>query len=105
MALLFKDERATKAVLSFLRKTRVGQMITIPPRDGEAEREEAEGKGRRGGQGPPHEKLIKEGAEGGGRLQGNSKVLGIGCLLVWWRFCFVVSFSLLGTAVRGGAPL
>ena len=43
--LLFKDERATKAVLSFLRKTRVGQMITIPPRDGETEREEAEVEG------------------------------------------------------------
>ena len=53
MALLFKDERATKAVLSFLRKTRDGQMITIPPRDGETEREEAEVEGEEGGPGPP----------------------------------------------------
>ena len=35
VALLFNDERATKAVLSFLRKTRVGQAITITPRGGE----------------------------------------------------------------------
>ena len=40
MALLFGDERATKAVLSFLRKTKVGQMVTIPPRDGGREEEE-----------------------------------------------------------------
>ena len=55
MALLFKDERATKAVLSFLRKTRVGQAITIPPRDGggEEEREEDEADGEEGGPGPP----------------------------------------------------
>ena len=53
MALLFKDEKATKAVLSFLRKTRVGQMITIPPRDGEAEREEVEVEGEEGGPEPP----------------------------------------------------
>ena len=33
MALLFDDERATKAVLTFLRKTKIGQMVTIPPRD------------------------------------------------------------------------
>ena len=53
VTLLFNDERATKAVLSFLRKTRVGQMITIPPRDGEGEREEAEVEGEEGGPGPP----------------------------------------------------
>ena len=39
--------------MSFLRKTRVGQMITIPPRDGEGEREEAEVEGEEGGPGPP----------------------------------------------------
>ena len=33
MALLSDDERAAKAVLSFLRKTKVGQMATVPPRD------------------------------------------------------------------------
>ena len=55
MALLFDDERATKAVLSFLRKTRVGQAITIPPRDGggEGERQEDEVVGVEGGPGPP----------------------------------------------------
>ena len=60
MALLFGDERATKAVLSFLRKTKVGQRVTIPPRGEEGEEEGEEGsKGkrdevgrRRGGQGP-----------------------------------------------------
>ena len=52
--LLFKDERATKAVLSFLRKTRVGQMITIPPRGGGGVEEvEAEVEGEEGGPGPP----------------------------------------------------
>ena len=55
MALLFKDERATKAALSFLRKTRVGQMVTIPPRDGGVEEAaaEAEVEGEEGGPGPP----------------------------------------------------
>ena len=60
MALLFGDERATKAVLSFLRKTRVGQLITVPPRDegGEEEAENgryerAEAEGEEGGPGPP----------------------------------------------------
>ena len=42
MALLFGDEMATKAVLSFLRKTNVGQMVTVPPRDEEEERGEGE---------------------------------------------------------------
>ena len=66
--LLFKDERATKAVLSFLRKTRVGQMITVPPRDagGEEEaRQRQRWKGRRGGQGPPLEIEKREGPEEG----------------------------------------
>ena len=57
MALLFNDERAKKAVLSFLRKTEVGQMATISPRRGEEEEssEEAgvEGEGEEGGLGPP----------------------------------------------------
>ena len=44
MALLFDDERATKAVLSLLRKTKVRQMVTIPPQGGEEE----EGGGREG---------------------------------------------------------
>ena len=62
VALLFKDERATKAVLSFLRKTRVGQMVTIPPRGRQEEEEGEEGsdeeqrvevEGEEGGPGPP----------------------------------------------------
>ena len=53
MALLFGDDRATKAVLSFLRATKVGQMVTIPPRGGEEEREEDEVEGEEGGPGPP----------------------------------------------------
>ena len=61
MALLFGDERETKAVLSFLRKTKVEQMVTIPPRDeGEEEEgevgfegERAEVGGGEGGAGPP----------------------------------------------------
>ena len=59
MALLFGDKRATRAVLSFLWKTKVGKMVTIPPR-GEAGEEGEEGSGekrveapgRKGGQGP-----------------------------------------------------
>ena len=76
--MLFDDERATKAALSFLRKTKVGEVITTPPRDGKEEeggedrRETPKTKGkrwkgrretlrtegkrrkrRRGGQGPP----------------------------------------------------
>ena len=50
--LLF-DDRVTKAVLSFLRVTKVGQMVTIPPRDREEEREEDEVEGEEGGPGPP----------------------------------------------------
>ena len=62
MALLFGNERATKVVLSFLRKTNMGQMVTIPPRDeageeggegSEEERAEEEVEGEGGGQGPP----------------------------------------------------
>ena len=63
MALLFGDERATKAVLSFLQKTKVGQIVTIPPRDGGREGEEGgedgsrverdEVEGEEGGSGPP----------------------------------------------------
>ena len=60
MALLFGDERATRAVLSFLRKTKVGQMVPIPPRGdagdggGEGSEEERAGvEGEEGGPGPP----------------------------------------------------
>ena len=53
MALLFDDDRATKAVLSFLRVTKVGQMVTIPPRGRGEEREEDEVEGEEGGPGPP----------------------------------------------------
>ena len=45
--------RATKAVPSFFRKTRVGQMITIPLRDGVGAWEVAEVDGEEGGLGPP----------------------------------------------------
>ena len=65
MALLFEDERATKAVLSFLRKTKVGQVVTISPRDeageegGEegSEEERVEAEGEEGGPGPPYDFL------------------------------------------------
>ena len=61
MALRFGDERATKAVLSFLRKTKVGQIVTIPPRDEAGEEggeegeegERVEVEGEEGGPGPP----------------------------------------------------
>ena len=71
--------KATKAVLSFLRKTKVGQMVTIPPRDwgregekgGEdgsrVERDEVEGEER--GPGPPA-RLFERERSGVGRLQG-----------------------------------
>ena len=64
--LLFRDERATPAVLQFLRDTKVGRVVTLPPRKEEGEWEgleetelwpEAEkGQGRwseEGGPGPP----------------------------------------------------
>ena len=65
VALLFRDERATKAVLSFLRKTKVGQVVTISPRDeageegGEegSEEERVEAEGEEGGPGPPYDFL------------------------------------------------
>ena len=65
MALLFGDERATRAVLSCLRKTKVGQMVTIPPRDevGEEGGEEGSGEewveveGEEGGPGSPQDCL------------------------------------------------
>ena len=79
IALLFNDERATKAVLSFLRRTKVRQMVTIGPRGGEdeeegeeegpGEREEAEGeergpgivKGRSRWRGPPPGREVSSG--------------------------------------------
>ena len=57
MALLFGDERATRAVLSCLRKTKVGQMVTIPPRDEVGEEGGEEGSGE--------EWVEVEGEEGG----------------------------------------
>ena len=44
-------------------------------------------KGRRGGQGPPPEKLLKGGAGGGGRLKGE-KYRGRGARSVSFAFCF-----------------
>ena len=76
MALLFGDDRATKAVLSFLRKTKVGPMATIPPRDeageegGEegSEEERVEVEGEEGGPGPRTWLFVRE-RPGEGRLQ------------------------------------
>ena len=75
MALLFGDERATRAVLSFLRKTKVGRMVTIPPRDeaGEEGGEEGSGEERvevegEEGPGPPTRLFVRE-RPGEGRLQ------------------------------------
>lgn len=55
MALLFDVERATEAVLSFLRKTKVGQKVTIPPQGGEEQgsSEGARAEAEEGGPGPP----------------------------------------------------
>ena len=62
IALLFDDERATKAVLSFLRRTKVWRMVTIPPRDIELGEENEESGGEPGrGEG------AEEGLEGGTR--------------------------------------
>ena len=88
MALLFDDERATKAVLSFLRKTKVGQMVAIPPRGGEEEEEgeEENSEGTRvevGGEEAPYLKLVKGGASGGGRLQGAKRVSFPVCVCVF----------------------
>ena len=102
MALLFNDERATKAVLSFLREAKVEQMITIPPRDrqeGEEMEEPREREGverKRGGARAPHPRLLKGGAGGGGCLWDE---VGDGVCLGW---C-VVSF--FGFLVRRDAPL
>ena len=84
MALLFKDEKATKAVLSFLCKTRVGQMVTTPPRDGGGEEEGQEGRyaigtrdkaeAEEGGPGPPPRKFDK----GRGRKWAAFRVYGRG---------------------------
>ena len=60
--MLFNVERATKAVLSFLRKARVGQLITIPPRDGGREEEAENGRDGRNGR---DERAEAEGEEGG----------------------------------------
>ena len=76
MALLFGDERATKVVLSPLRTTKVGQMVTILPRDeaGEERGEEGSGEERvkvereEGGPGPPTRLFASE-RPGEGRPQ------------------------------------
>ena len=77
MALLFGDERATKAVRPFLRKTKVGQMVTIPPRDeageeggegSEEERAEEEVEGEEGGSGLPLGFSVRE-RPGEGHIQ------------------------------------
>ena len=98
MALLFNDERATKAVLSFLRKTKVGQMVTAVPRDGQEGEEGEEPREREevGGEEAPHPRFLKGGASGGGRLQGE-KYGGGGFVL-----CVLVCLC-LGTPVHGGA--
>ena len=51
--LMFDDVRAGPAVLTFLRDTRVGRMISMAPRDGERAEDEAESEGEEGGPGPP----------------------------------------------------
>ena len=58
--LMFEDVRAAPAVLSFLRDTRVGQMVSLGPRGEEGEedgndsgREDDESEGEEGGPGPP----------------------------------------------------
>ena len=51
----FNDPRATPAVLTFLRDTRVGRMFSLAPR-GEnwcEEGEDSESEGEEGGPGPP----------------------------------------------------
>ena len=51
MALPVYDERAAKGVLSFIRKTKVGQVVTVPPRDvelGEGGKEREEEREREG---------------------------------------------------------
>ena len=51
--LMFDDVRAAPAVLTFLRDTRVGRVITVAPRGEEREVEETESEGEKGGPGPP----------------------------------------------------
>ena len=52
--LMFDDVRAAPAVLTSLRDTRMGKMISLVPRGGErAEETETESAGEEGGPGPP----------------------------------------------------
>ena len=52
--LLFDDMRAAPAVLTFLRDTRVGRIISLAPREEErAEEAESESEGEEGRSGPP----------------------------------------------------
>ena len=58
MRLLFNDVRATPAVLSFLRDTKVGKMISLEPQEergeeGSGEDGEDGEEGEEGGPGPP----------------------------------------------------
>ena len=70
ISLLFGDKRAIRAVLSFLRKTKVGQMVTIPPQDEvredsegreeDSEEERVEVEGEEGRPGPPTWLFVRE---------------------------------------------
>ena len=53
---MFGDGRATPAVLTFLRDTRVGRMASLAPREEEwwGEEENSESEGEEGGPGPPY---------------------------------------------------
>ena len=54
--LMFDDVRAAPAVLSFLRDTQVGGVVPLAPRGGwgaEDTSREVDGKGAKGGPGPP----------------------------------------------------
>ena len=48
---MFDDVRVTPAVLTFLRDTRVGRIISLAPREDEEEGEEEDSEGEEGGQG------------------------------------------------------
>ena len=50
---VFGDSRATPAVLTFLRDTRVGKMVSLAPWDEWREEEDSESEGEEAGPGPP----------------------------------------------------
>ena len=70
MAFLFGEERVAKAILSFLRELKVGQVVAIPPRGGKGERgagsegERDEVEGEEGCQGA-RRTFIRDRPEGG----------------------------------------